>query len=115
MILSCTSWFAGVVTFGVAQIDFCISCTRCTVCKTNAFVGEILNVIPDKAFLSKYLLLHQLLPTQHYIESIARYHGMTYCAPGQRCLRRVLSSFHVHNVYKSIPNQLNINKPFLMI
>ena len=49
-------------------INFYMSCTRWTVCETSAFVREIRNLIPDKAFLSKYLFLYQLLPTKHCIE-----------------------------------------------
>ena len=58
-----------------SEIDFYRSCRRCTVCETNSFVGEIQILIPDKAFLSKYLLLHQLFSTKHFIESILSYHG----------------------------------------
>ena len=29
-----------------------------TVCEINVFVGKILNLIPDNAFLPKYLLLY---------------------------------------------------------
>ena len=65
MILRCASWFVEVLSYrDNSEIDFYISCRRCTVCETNAFVGEIRNLIPDKAFLWKYLLLHQLLPTK---------------------------------------------------
>ena len=52
-------------------------------CKTNAYVGETLNPIPDKILLSKYVLLRQLLSTEH-IESILSYVGITYCTPDQR-------------------------------
>ena len=60
-----------------AENDFYVSFKMCTVCETNTFVGEISKLNPDKAFLSRYLLLHQLLLTKHYIESILSYHGMT--------------------------------------
>ena len=78
MILRCARWFAEVLSCrDNAGIDFYVSCRRCTVCETNAFDGEIRNHIPDKAFLLKNPLLHQLLPTKHYIESILSYHRMT--------------------------------------
>ena len=73
MILGCASWFVEALTCrDNAEIGFYISCRRGTVCETNAFIEEIRNQIPDKTFLSKYLLLHQLLPTKHYIEPIRR-------------------------------------------
>ena len=63
MFLWCASWFVEVLSCrGNSEINFYISCRRCTVCETNAFVLDIRNLIPDRAFLSKYLLLHQLFP-----------------------------------------------------
>ena len=35
------------------EIDFCLSCKKCTVCETNAYVRETLNLISDKFFLRK--------------------------------------------------------------
>ena len=67
MILWCGSWFALVLSCrGNAEIDLYISCRTCTDSETNTFVGEIRNLILDKGFLSKYLLLHQLLPTKQF-------------------------------------------------
>ena len=51
MILLCGSWFALVLSCrDNAEIDLYISCKRCTVSETNAFVGEIRNLILDKGF-----------------------------------------------------------------
>ena len=51
MILWCMSWFVTVWSCrDNSEIDFYISCRRCTVCETNAFVGEIRNLIPDEDF-----------------------------------------------------------------
>ena len=73
---------------GNAETDFCISYGMCTTCKPNAYVRETLNQIPDKAFLSKYPLLCQLLPKKRYIESILSYLGIPYRTLDQRqCLR----------------------------
>ena len=33
------------------EIDFCLSCKKCTVCETNAYVRETLILISDKFFL----------------------------------------------------------------
>ena len=83
-ILWCVSRFDGVVTHrDIAEIDFSRSCSKCTVCETNAFVEETLNRISDKVFLSNYFLLRLLLPTKHYIESILSYLGMEYCTLDQ--------------------------------
>ena len=49
-----------------------------TACKPSAYVRETLNQIPDKAFLSKYLLLCQLLPKKRYIESVLNYLRIPY-------------------------------------
>ena len=44
---------------------------KSSVRKTNAFIEYIQNVIPDQTFLSKYLLVHQLV---HYTKSLYMKH-----------------------------------------
>ena len=44
-----------------ADIDFCISCRKSKVCDSNTHDQETLSQNLDQAFLSKYLLLRQLL------------------------------------------------------
>ena len=81
MILWCGSWFALVLSCrDNVEIDLYISCRTCTVSETNAFVGEIRNLSLDKVFLSKYLLLHQLLPTSSLPSLVRHTSKYVFCS-----------------------------------
>ena len=81
MILCCARWFEEVKTNkNNMEIYILKSCRNYRVNESDACAEEILNLVLDKDFALKCLLLHLM---KHFTEKILSFYGITYYTSSQ--------------------------------